>query len=102
MPPKVRIDKEGDNKAAASSKGEEEHQIPKGAPPADAGNRGPLRAITSRRGRPVQGCTPPDRRKQIYSGKFLSANTKPAPSGTCGSIKKAIERIKSSSVIIVR
>ena len=33
--PKVRIGEEGDNKAAAGSKGEEEHQIPNGAPPAD-------------------------------------------------------------------
>ena len=70
-PPKVRIDEERDNKATAGDKGEEEHQIHKGAPPADVGNRAPPRAVTSRRDRPAQGGTPQARHKQIHSGKYL-------------------------------
>ena len=52
VPSKVMIDEEGGNKADAGSKGEEGHHPP--------------RAVTSRRGRPVRGCTPHDRRKQIH------------------------------------
>ena len=40
-PPKVRIDEERDKKATAGDKGEEEHQIHKGEPSADVGNRTP-------------------------------------------------------------
>ena len=69
VPPKVRIDEDGGNKAATGSKGEEEHQTPKGAPPAEVRNEGPQRVVTSRRGRPVRGCKPQDRCKQIHSGK---------------------------------
>ena len=87
-PPKVRIDEEGGNRAATGSKGEEEHQTPKGAPPAEAGNEGPQRVVISRRGRPVRACT--------------KCNTEPTPFGTCGSIKKVIERLKSSCAIFVR
>ena len=70
-PPKVRIDKEKDNKATAGDKGEEELQIHKGEPPADVRNRDPLRVATSRRDRPAQRGTPQARRKQIYSGENL-------------------------------
>ena len=55
VPPKVLINEEGGNKADAGSKGEEGHLTP--------------RAVTSRRGRPVRGCTPQDRRKQIHRGE---------------------------------
>ena len=44
--PKGRIDKDEGSRAAANSKGEEEHQPPKGAPPAEAGNRGPKKPDT--------------------------------------------------------
>ena len=53
----MKIDKDRDTKATAGGKGEEEHQIHKGEPSADVGNRVPLRVVMRKRNHPPRGYT---------------------------------------------